>query len=182
MSDETKNQEGTNAESQQTPEATSQPSKEDYLIEQKRAANAEAKDYRLKNEELQQKLDGIEKAKNEAELDATEKLKVRDQELTELKASIERDKLTIQYVDLIKAKGFSEKVAKLGIPKDLTADNMLDSVKKFDKEYADLKTPDVKKEEPANPFASVQPSDKDVKVTGPVTGTKAFKSLYNKKD
>ncbi len=185
MSNEAKDQEGTNTEEQQSSEASSTQSKEDHLLEQKRTANAEAKDYRIKFEALQQKVEGIEKAKNEAELDATEKLKIRDQELTTLKAGIEQDKLTVQYVDMVKGKGFTEKIAKLGVPKDLTADTLLDSVKKFDKDYAEFK--EVKKQETSttssltSQFSSIQPSKDESEKPKRVTGTNAFKSLYNGK-
>lgn len=160
MSDE-KNAQEVNTEEQQSSAVNSQQSKEDYLLEQKRSANAEAKDWRVKFEALQQKVDDIEKTKNEAELNATEKLKARDQELVDLKVSIEKDKLTVQYIDAVKAKGFPDKVAKLGVPKDLSADNLLDSVKQFDKNYAEFKSKaDEKPGTPAtiNPYVSVQPS------------------------
>lgn len=165
MSDETLNQEGNTGEQEDSQvNANSNQSKEDYLLEQKRSANAEAKEWRVKFESLQQEVDGIEKAKNEAELDAIEKLKVRDQELADLKAGVEQDKLKGQWIDEVRKRGFSEKIAKLGIPKDLSADNLLDSVKQFDKDYKEFKVdPDDREPKPNTPFSSVQPKNNDLR-------------------
>lgn len=120
---------------------------------------AEVKDLRAESKDRRLKLAEFEKAeqkKAEMDLEISEKLALREKEIEELKSGIEKSKLTDQYVDELKKKGFSDKIAKLSVPNDLTSDNLLDSVKKFDKEYKEFKVKD-QPDKPQNSFLGVQP-------------------------
>lgn len=158
------NQEGNEESAQQSQsnedQSNREQSKEDYLLEQKRSANNEAKQYRLQAEKLQSKLDEIEKTKNEAELDATEKLKARDAEVAELKASMERNKLTGQFIQDVTEAGIPAKLAKMAVPSDLSEDNLKDHIKAVTKDLKEF----VKTEDPKNrsSLSNVQPGNTTV--------------------
>jgi len=129
--------------------------------------NQESKARRLKLE----KFEAAEKEQKEKDLAAQELVKIRDEEIKQLKNTMIqsdlKNKATVKLID----KGFKPDLIEVGLPKDLTEDNLDKSIKEFStkfKEYAETKS-DKESPKPVNPFLSVQPST-------PVTSNKKVRA------
>jgi len=172
--------EDTGKEQTQTPSPdtkTMSESEKDILInsllESKRSANAEAKEYRLELDKYKE----VDRAKQEEEMSALEIVKERDKTIANMTAESLQNKLDSKARTKLIGAGFDDKFVNAALPKDLTEENLDDKVKEFTKEFKDyVRKPESPQEEkPAlNPFQSVHPKIKD---TDPNAGTSATEKM-----
>lgn len=111
--------------------------KNEKLYQEVRQLRAEAKDRR-------EKLDQYEKAdreKTEAEKTFEQKWKDEKTAHDSTKKQIENERHISTFVSKAVSKGLPEKLARELAPKDLTADNIDESLKAFEKEWKDVIKP-----------------------------------------
>jgi len=107
-------------------------------LETKRAANAEAKTYRLKAEALQAEKDEAAKKASDAEKTTADKLAEANNQIELMKVQNKSMELKQKATTELLEDGFLAKIVDLGV-KDLTEDNFTDKVKAFKKEFGDYK-------------------------------------------
>ena len=132
------------------------PKKETYSASEYGEVLTESIARRKEIKTLKESLKGFEEAETkakEADLEAKDLLKLRDDEIKQLKQAGAQTELRNTATTALLEQGFPAKLIKVGLPNDLTDDNVSQKVKDFAKDFKEYIVKEEKKATPANnPF------------------------------